>query len=105
MALHSAAPIAEISTATVPVAAIEGNASVPVAVGQATAAAADDSDSAKVQIVATTWCYQCHSVHPTLMFPPARGVSLGIPEELGKHVQLAYQQAVQQKLMPLGDMT
>ncbi|MBR7513210.1 hypothetical protein KC219_23935 [Mycobacterium tuberculosis] len=36
---------------------------------------------------------------------PAKGVLLDTPEELGKHAQLVYQQVVQQKLMPLGNVT
>ncbi|MFX8176223.1 hypothetical protein ABTL07_19350, partial [Acinetobacter baumannii] len=45
------------------------------------------------------------SAHPTLMPSPAKGVLLDTPDELGKHAQLVYQQVVQQKLMPLGNVT
>ena len=100
-----AAPVAEAPAATAPAAAAEGSASTPAAAGQASAAAAGSSDFAKVQAVVTARCYQCHSAHPTLMPSPAKGVLLDTPEELGKHAQLVYQQVVQQKLMPLGNVT
>ncbi|MGF2530958.1 urate hydroxylase PuuD, partial [Ralstonia pseudosolanacearum] len=63
------------------------------------------STFAKVQAVVTARCYQCHSAHPTLMPSPAKGVLLDTPEQLAAHAQLVYQQAVQQKLMPLGNVT
>ncbi len=36
---------------------------------------------------------------------PAKGVLLDTPDQLAAHAQLVYQQAVQQKLMPLGNVT
>ncbi len=68
-------------------------------------AASGGSDFAKVQAVVTARCYQCHSAHPTLMPSPAKGVLLDTPDQLAAHAQLVYQQAVQQKLMPLGNVT
>ncbi|CBJ42576.1 urate hydroxylase PuuD [Ralstonia solanacearum] len=69
------------------------------------AAAPGGTDFAKVQAVVTARCYQCHSAHPTLMPSPAKGVLLDTPDQLAAHAQLVYQQAVQQKLMPLGNIT
>ena len=98
LAPRPAAPVAESAAAVPAVAA--GSASAPAAT-----AAAGGSDFAKVQAVVTARCYQCHSAHPTLMPSPAKGVLLDTPDELGKHAQLVYQQVVQQKLMPLGNVT
>lgn len=95
---RSVAPAAETAAATAPATAAEGGAAAPAAAG-------GGSDFAKVQAVVTARCYQCHSAHPTLMPSPAKGVLLDTPEELGKHAQLVYQQVVQQKLMPLGNVT
>ncbi|TYZ40430.1 hypothetical protein C2U34_23945, partial [Ralstonia solanacearum] len=78
-------------------------ATAPAAQGGA--AASGGSAFAKVQAVVTARCYQCHSAHPTLMPSPAKGVLLDTPEQLAAHAQLVYQQAVQQKLMPLGNVT
>lgn len=36
---------------------------------------------------------------------PAKGVLLDTPDQLSAHAQLVYQQVVQQKLMPLGNVT
>lgn len=69
------------------------------------AAVPGGTDFAKVQAVVTARCYQCHSAHPTLMPSPAKGVLLDTPDQLAAHAQLVYQQAVQQKLMPLGNIT
>jgi uncharacterized membrane protein len=88
-----AEPVAQAATPAV--AAAEG----------AAPAAAGGSDFAKVQAVVTARCYQCHSAHPTLMPSPAKGVLLDTPDQLAAHAQLVYQQAVQQKLMPLGNVT
>lgn len=95
--------------APVPRPAVAATESAPAATAQGVAvaatAASGGSDFAKVQAVVTARCYQCHSAHPTLMPSPAKGVLLDTPEELGKHAQLVYQQVVQQKLMPLGNVT
>lgn len=97
-----AAPAVAESAAAAPVAAAEGGASAPAA---AAPAAAGGSEFAKVQAVVTARCYQCHSAHPTLMPSPAKGVLLDTPDQLSAHAQLVYQQVVQQKLMPLGNVT
>ncbi|MFC0129909.1 urate hydroxylase PuuD [Ralstonia solanacearum] len=88
----------------------EANAAAAVATPSALAApggaaAPGGTDFAKVQAVVTARCYQCHSAHPTLMPSPAKGVLLDTPDQLAAHAQLVYQQAVQQKLMPLGNIT
>ncbi|MHA6907194.1 urate hydroxylase PuuD [Ralstonia pseudosolanacearum] len=80
-------------------------AAVTALAAQGGAAASGGSAFAKVQAVVTARCYQCHSAHPTLMPSPAKGVLLDTPEQLAAHAQLVYQQAVQQKLMPLGNIT
>ncbi len=82
----------------------EANAAAAVATPSALAAPGG-TDFAKVQAVVTARCYQCHSAHPTLMPSPAKGVLLDTPDQLAAHAQLVYQQAVQQKLMPLGNIT
>ncbi len=88
----------------------EANAAAAVATPSALAAPGGTAvpggtDFAKVQAVVTARCYQCHSAHPTLMPSPAKGVLLDTPDQLAAHAQLVYQQAVQQKLMPLGNIT
>jgi len=92
-----AAPVAESAPAAA--------AGTAAAAENGTAVTAGGSDFAKVQAVVTARCYQCHSTHPTLMPSPAKGVLLDSPDQLAAHAQLVYQQAVQQKLMPLGNVT
>ncbi|MBC3926815.1 urate hydroxylase PuuD [Undibacterium sp. CY21W] len=60
---------------------------------------------AQVQQVVQARCIQCHAEHPTLMEFPAKGLMLDKPEQIKAASQLIYQQVVQQKLMPLGNLT
>ncbi|WP_423709658.1 urate hydroxylase PuuD [Undibacterium sp. WLX3042] len=60
---------------------------------------------AQVQQVIQARCIQCHAEHPTLTEFPAKGLMLDKPEQIRAASQLIYQQVVQQKLMPLGNLT
>ncbi len=60
---------------------------------------------AQVQQIVQARCIQCHSSKPTLMPTPAKGLILEQPEQVQAKAQLIYQQVVQQKLMPLGNLT
>ncbi|AGH84582.1 urate hydroxylase PuuD [Ralstonia pseudosolanacearum] len=101
--LGTAVWLAPVQRPSAPQANTAAAATAPAAQGGA--AASGGSTFAKVQAVVTARCYQCHSAHPTLMPSPAKGVLLDTPEQLAAHAQLVYQQAVQQKLMPLGNVT
>jgi uncharacterized membrane protein len=63
------------------------------------------ADLSKVQQVVEARCVQCHSAKPSLMPSAPKGVVLDNPEQIKGKAQLIYQQVVQQKLMPLGNMT
>lgn len=65
----------------------------------------DKDQFAKVQQIVQARCIQCHGEHPSLMEFPAKGVILDKPELIRARSQLIYQQVVQQKLMPLGNLT
>ncbi|ATJ85956.1 urate hydroxylase PuuD [Ralstonia solanacearum] len=98
--------LAPVQRASAPQANAAAVVATPSALeAQGGAAAPGGTDFAKVQAVITARCYQCHSAHPTLMPSPAKGVLLDTPDQLAAHAQLVYQQAVQQKLMPLGNIT
>ncbi|TWG79204.1 putative membrane protein [Cupriavidus gilardii J11] len=60
---------------------------------------------AKVQEIMNSRCVQCHAEAPKMMPTAAKGIKLDTPEEIKAHAQLIYQQAVQQKAMPLGNVT
>ena len=60
---------------------------------------------AEVQKIMQARCVQCHSAHPTLLDFPAKGLLLDQPEVVKAKAQLIYQQVVQQKIMPLGNLT
>ena len=85
---------------------------VPVAtVGQAvTGAAATDvpvADMAHVQAIITQRCVECHAAQPTqpgFATAPA-GIMLQTPDLIRQHADKIFQQAVQLKAMPLGNMT
>lgn len=59
----------------------------------------------KVQEVMNTRCVQCHAAQPKMMPTAAKGIKLDTAEDIKSHAQLIYQQAVQQKAMPLGNVT
>ncbi|QRX81318.1 urate hydroxylase PuuD [Glaciimonas sp. PAMC28666] len=85
---------------------------VPVAtVGQAvTGTAATDvpvADMAHVQAIITQRCVECHAAQPTqpgFATAPA-GIMLQTPDLIRQHADKIFQQAVQLKAMPLGNMT
>ncbi|KDP89286.1 membrane protein [Cupriavidus sp. SK-3] len=59
----------------------------------------------KVQEVINSRCVQCHAAAPKMMPAAAKGIKLDTADEIKAHAQLIYQQAVQQKAMPLGNVT
>jgi uncharacterized membrane protein len=59
----------------------------------------------KVQEIINTRCVQCHAEQPKLMPTAAKGIKLDSADGIKAHAQLIYQQAVQQKAMPLGNVT
>jgi uncharacterized membrane protein len=64
-------------------------------------------DFAKVQAIVNQRCVSCHSDHPTqpgFAAAPA-GIMLNSAESLRRHGAKVYQQAVQQKTMPIGNLT
>ncbi|WP_059413004.1 urate hydroxylase PuuD [Cupriavidus basilensis] len=68
-------------------------------------AAAAPVSFAQVQEVINSRCIQCHAASPKLMPSAAKGIKLDTADEIKAHAQLIYQQAVQQKAMPLGNVT
>ncbi|WP_265919068.1 urate hydroxylase PuuD [Cupriavidus nantongensis] len=75
------------------------------AVAKADGEAATAVSFAKVQEVMNARCVQCHAEQPKMMPTAAKGIKLETPEDIKAHAQLIYQQAVQQKAMPLGNVT
>ncbi|WP_029044807.1 urate hydroxylase PuuD [Cupriavidus sp. amp6] len=75
------------------------------AVAKGAEAAAATVSFAKVQEVMNARCVQCHAEQPKMMPTAAKGIKLETPEDIKAHAQLIYQQAVQQKAMPLGNVT
>ena len=59
----------------------------------------------QVQEVINSRCIQCHAAAPKLMPSAAKGIKLDTADEIKAHAQMIYQQAVQQKAMPLGNVT
>ncbi|KAF4000000.1 urate hydroxylase PuuD [Glaciimonas immobilis] len=79
------------------------------ATGSVNATAANEpvADMAHVQAIITQRCVECHAAQPTqpgFATAPA-GVMLQTPELIRQHADKIYQQAVQLKAMPLGNMT
>ncbi|MCY0858223.1 urate hydroxylase PuuD [Cupriavidus sp. D39] len=68
-------------------------------------AAATQVSFTKVQEVINSRCIQCHAAAPKMMPSAAKGIKLDTADEIKAHAQLIYQQAVQQKAMPLGNVT
>lgn len=50
-------------------------------------------------------CVACHSAQPSLMNSAPAGVMFDTPDEIAQNAQRIYQQAVQLKAMPLGNVT
>ncbi|MDT6960998.1 urate hydroxylase PuuD [Cupriavidus sp. SZY C1] len=59
----------------------------------------------KVQEIMNSRCVQCHAAQPKMMPTAAKGIKLDTVDDIKSHAQLIYQQAVQQKAMPLGNVT
>ena len=59
----------------------------------------------EVQKIVQARCIQCHASHPTLMDSPAKGLMFDQPGVIQAKSQLIYQQVVQQKIMPMGNLT
>ncbi len=76
----------------------------PVA-AQPDGATATKVSFAKVQEIMNARCVQCHAEAPKMMPTAAKGIKLDTAHEIKAHAQLIYQQAVQQKAMPLGNVT
>ncbi|MEM5273977.1 urate hydroxylase PuuD [Cupriavidus taiwanensis] len=76
-----------------------------VAKAEGADAAATSVSFAKVQEVMNARCVQCHAEQPKMMPTAAKGIKLDTAEDIKAHAQLIYQQAVQQKAMPLGNVT
>ncbi|QET02350.1 urate hydroxylase PuuD [Cupriavidus pauculus] len=68
-------------------------------------AAANAVSFHKVQEIINARCVQCHAEQPKMMPTAAKGIKLDTVDEIKAHAQLIYQQAVQQKAMPLGNVT
>ncbi|RZT42725.1 urate hydroxylase PuuD [Cupriavidus agavae] len=69
------------------------------------AGAANAVSFVKVQEIMNSRCVQCHAEQPKMMPTAAKGIKLDTVDDIKSHAQLIYQQAVQQKAMPLGNVT
>jgi uncharacterized membrane protein len=74
-------------------------------VPQAEAANAPTIKVGDIQPILQARCAACHSAHPTLMGAAPAGVMVDTPDEISQNAQRIYQQAVQMKAMPLGNVT
>ncbi|RQH07956.1 urate hydroxylase PuuD [Paraburkholderia dinghuensis] len=74
-------------------------------VPQADAANAAALTIADIQPILRARCAVCHSTHPTMMGAAPAGVMFDTPDEISQNAQRLYQQAVQMKSMPLGNVT
>jgi len=74
-------------------------------VAKADGAAANAVSFVKVQEIMNSRCVQCHAEQPKMMPTAAKGIKLDTVDDIKSHAQLIYQQAVQQKAMPLGNVT
>ncbi|CAG2132098.1 hypothetical protein LMG19282_00547 [Cupriavidus campinensis] len=77
----------------------------PQVASNAAGEAATAVSFAKVQEIMNARCVQCHAEAPKMMPTAAKGIKLDTVDEIKAHAQLIYQQAVQQKAMPLGNVT
>ncbi|MBY0240958.1 MAG: urate hydroxylase PuuD [Burkholderiaceae bacterium] len=93
--------------AAAPVAAASDAHGHDGAVGAGNGAAANAADLASVQAVVTQRCATCHSANPTQPgFASAPGgIILDTPEQTKQQAQRVFQRAVQNKDMPLANMT
>ncbi|WP_454056015.1 urate hydroxylase PuuD [Cupriavidus sp. Marseille-Q8015] len=77
----------------------------PMVAGAAADGAANAVSFHKVREIINARCVQCHAEAPKMMPSAAKGIKLDTVDEIRAHAQLIYQQAVQQKAMPLGNVT
>ena len=77
----------------------------PQVASNAAGDAANAVSFVKVQEIINTRCVQCHAEQPKMMPTAAKGIKLDSVDGIKAHAQLIYQQAVQQKAMPLGNVT
>lgn len=71
----------------------------------ATGPAAQVVKLADIQPILTQRCVACHSAKPTMMGAAPAGVMFDTADEISTNAQRIYQQAVQLKAMPLGNVT
>ena len=97
------APAPRKAVAAQPVAAADGHGHAPSAAD----VARSGHDISAVQQVMTARCASCHSAQPTQagFASPPGGVMLDTPEQTRQHAAKIYQRAVQNKDMPLANMT
>ncbi|MCF3947589.1 urate hydroxylase PuuD [Acidiphilium sp. AL] len=62
-------------------------------------------DTAAVTPIIQDRCGKCHSAHPTMMSSAPDGLIFDTASEIHQHAALIYQQAVQAKSMPPGNIT
>jgi len=99
-------PVAPVAPA-VAVAQTDGTVNAATAATAPAAGAAPVADMAHVQAIITQRCATCHSAQPTqpgFATAPA-GIMLQTPDLIRQHADKIYQQAVQLKAMPLGNLT
>ncbi|GLU31767.1 urate hydroxylase PuuD [Trinickia caryophylli] len=77
----------------------------PAGVPPGAAADAPKLSVADIAPVLQQRCAACHSAHPTLMGSAPAGVMFDTHDEIAQNAQRIYQQAVQLKAMPLGNVT
>ena len=77
----------------------------PASVPAPAAAAPAAERYAAVRHIIEQRCVQCHSAHPSLMGVAAKGLLLDNDASILAKAPLIYQQVVQQKIMPLGNLT
>ncbi len=64
-----------------------------------------DTEFAQIQQIVQLRCIQCHAAKPSLMAVAPKGLMLDDPAQIKGKAQLIYQQVVQQKIMPMGNIT
>ncbi|MBU6492420.1 MAG: urate hydroxylase PuuD [Burkholderiales bacterium] len=77
----------------------------PAAVPMPANASAKPIRLADIQPILQARCIECHSAKPTMMGSAPAGVMFDTPDEISANAERIYQQAVQLKAMPLGNVT
>jgi len=73
--------------------------------GPARAAEGPVVKTAAIMPIIADRCSECHAAHPSLMASAPAGLMFDTPAEVRQHAALIYQQAVQAKAMPPGNVT